>query len=225
MDSSLIKIILLCSIVTQVLCSHKWSDYMGKHEKQKLVWLSEDLYKDAMLKLRQVFAIRQEHEKYIAYHVGMIMGRVREKYRFMVEIYRDIYDKTNNRSALMPPGVKHYKSLHYIIALEMIHYLSVEIDKLLNVIEDTAMDDIRSSNIMIARPIDTKGNGTRMGPERPEDAALRAKAKEEATKSILRQKYLMKKIGRPLNLTTSKKRFRKQWPVEDTWSLEKYNYK
>uniref|UniRef100_A0A2A4JMH7 Uncharacterized protein n=1 Tax=Heliothis virescens TaxID=7102 RepID=A0A2A4JMH7_HELVI len=194
-------------------------DAMGRHEKNKILLISDDLLKDAMLKMRQVFGVREEHEAYIAYHVGVIMGRIREKYRFMGEIYREIYDKSNSRSTLSPPGVAHLKTLHFIIALEMVHYLGTEIDKLLTVLEDTAMEDIHSNNLLIDQPMPKKK--TRTGPERTE---LREKAMQEAAKSMLRQQYLMKKMGQPVNMTTTKKRFLRQWPVQDTWSLEKYNY-
>ncbi|CAH0730922.1 unnamed protein product, partial [Brenthis ino] len=43
-------------------------------------------------------------------------------------------------------------------------------------------------------------------------------------KRKMRQEYLLRKLNLPTNLSTTKKRFYKKWPVEGTWSLEKMNY-
>ncbi|XP_022830453.1 uncharacterized protein LOC111359221 [Spodoptera litura] len=167
MSCFLITIITLFTVSTQTAVNyHDYTDNMGKRDKQKMILLSEDLLKEALLQMRQLYEIKIEHRDYTPFHVGLIIGL-----------------PTANIQIGGPPDMRQQ-------AAEEAAKLKKEAKK----------------------------------KRKAQKNSLRRTVKEEKAKSILRQKYLMAKLGMPPNMTTTSKRFLHQWPVEATWNLEKYNY-
>ncbi|XP_050557008.1 uncharacterized protein LOC118281255 isoform X4 [Spodoptera frugiperda] len=223
---------LVCSVAAKdVTDYHLYDDHMGTRDKQKLILLAEELMKEALLRMRQLYAIKDEHTPYTPFHIGLIIGKAREKYRYMLDLYQELLNKRNKRLALYPPGMKLLKPIHYIITLELVHYLELEIESLMHVLEEI-LPDLKTTNIQVGGPPDyraaaeedAKEERKKRKEEMKKQRPPQRSRKEEKQKSILRQKYLMKKLGMPSNMTTTEKRFLHQWPVEETWNLEKYNY-
>lgn len=52
-----------------------------------------------------------------------------------MDVYREAYDRKNQRTKMMPPGVRVYKALHWIVSMELVHAIEVDIDKLVHVLE------------------------------------------------------------------------------------------
>ncbi|XP_026725670.1 uncharacterized protein LOC113492387 [Trichoplusia ni] len=130
----------------------------------------------------------------------------------MIELYKDLYNKDQKRTELIGPGVKVLRLIHYIINMELVHFLEVEIDEFIHVLEVSAHNDMVQGNHM--------ASALRNGPEVEEESS--SKEEEEAkVKSRTREEFLMKRLGS--NITTTKKRFIDHWPVEETWSLEGAN--
>ncbi|KAJ8704975.1 hypothetical protein PYW08_012295 [Mythimna loreyi] len=249
--------------------SKHWNDLMGWHEKTRLKHLATDLFKESLLHMRQIIEIRNEHERLVSFNVGMIMGRIREKYRWMMETYRDILDQYQDRYIAKPPSTMELRSMHMVIALEMMHYFEIEIDKLVDVLLDEGTEDLIKNRPIIGQTEPrawwkeengTKPNRTEPGKKpdnRPKDLPpivpggpadvgdgpgpdapppsinpltppnpMRTRVtiqQEQKEKSRMREQFLMKKLGMSPNMTTMKKRFLHHWPVEETWSLDKYN--
>ncbi|KAJ8706500.1 hypothetical protein PYW07_012578 [Mythimna separata] len=226
--------------------SFYYDDKMGWHEKRKIMLLSMDLFKESLLNMRQIIEVRNEHDMLISFNVGMIMGRIREKYRFMIETYRDVLDQFEKRYYAKPPGIPYIAAMHTVIALETMHYLEQEIDKLVDVLVEEGSSDLNSNRIIIGqteprawwKEDETKPpNKTEvekleedigpLGAPTGRPKGMRARidiVREQIEKSKMRESFLMKKLGMGANMTTMKKRFLRHWPVEETWSLDKYNH-
>ncbi|CAH1642801.1 unnamed protein product [Spodoptera littoralis] len=234
MSCLLIIIITICAVSAQSAINyHDGDDVMGRRDKEKMILLSEDLLKEALLRMRQLYEIKIEHKGYTPFHIGLIIGKVREKFLYMLDLYEELLTKRHKRSELYPPADKELKPIHYIITLELVHYLELEIENLLHVLEEQALPGLATANLQIGGPPDMRQKAAEEAAKQKKDLkkrkqaqknSLRRSVKEEKAKSILRQKYLMVKLGMPSNMTTTRKRFLHQWPVEATWNLEKYNY-
>ncbi|CAH0698304.1 unnamed protein product [Spodoptera exigua] len=202
---------------------HEYDDRMGKQDKEKIIALTEELVVEAVLQMRQLFAVKEEHAEITAFHVGLIIGKVREKYQYMLDLYNELMHKRHKRLKLYPPGMNELKPIYYIITMELVHYLEMEIDYMLKVLEEEALpglvsDRLSTVNIQIGKPPSLEQL------QMEQEEMTKKKEMEQAKKSLLRQRYLMKKLGMPPNMTTTRKRFVQRWPVEETWDLDKYNY-
>ncbi|XP_037297903.1 uncharacterized protein LOC115451454 isoform X3 [Manduca sexta] len=164
---------------------------MGQTDKDKLMILALALLKDAKLKLRQVSGIKDEHGVMVAFDVGIIIGQIREKYKRMLETYRDARDRFTNRTQLQGPGVRKFRPLHYIISMELVHMREVDIDKLIHVLETIPKKVLEKG----ARPYfkDRVKNDTLRNGDFETKLALRIK--EEELKSKYRDEYTMKRLG------------------------------
>ncbi|XP_059055021.1 uncharacterized protein LOC131849052 [Achroia grisella] len=194
--------------------SNPWdrNDEMTKPDKRKLTKLALELVWEANLKMRQVLAIRDLHSDSMAFDIGVVMGRIREKYRKMVETYRQMHDKYNKRSILLGPGIRELKPLHYIVTMELVHAIEVEIDKMVGILESIDEDELRKD-----RPSAFVRSRAEVKHEPDEK-----RQKEQQLKKTYRKQFLLRKIGLPPNSTT-KKRFLHQWPVEESWTLGLYD--
>ncbi|KAL4708889.1 hypothetical protein ACJJTC_001688 [Scirpophaga incertulas] len=180
-------------------------DFMPKTDKMKLIVVATELVKDAQLKIRLVGEIRDAYSGYKPFDVGIILGNIREKYRRMLEIYREFRDKENGRSKFLPNSIWQLYPMHYLGAFEQVHTLEVDIDKLVHILE--SMEDAE------------------LNPDPRDQKPLRSGnvvdlIKEEEVKSKLREQGLMRRIG--MQGHTPRQRFYKQWPVEESWTMGPY---
>jgi hypothetical protein len=59
----------------------------------------------------------------------------------MLETYRELRDKENKRSMFIPPAIWDPLPIHYIVGMELVHGLEVDIDKLVQVLEVIVDDE------------------------------------------------------------------------------------
>ncbi|KAL0858507.1 hypothetical protein ABMA27_012369 [Loxostege sticticalis] len=192
---------------------------MGWSDKQRMVNITEQMIIDAQFRVRQITDIREYHEGIQAFDIGVVMGGIREKYRGMVEIYREYRDKHTGRSMFFPPSFeREFKVGYYIVAMQHIHILEVEIDKYVHILE--AIDDeVLNPDPRYAHVTRTR----RRGFLREGDLEIiRRMAAEQELKSSLREQHLQRKLHLDPAQHTSAKRFQRQWPVEQNWDLGLY---
>ncbi|CAK1553252.1 unnamed protein product [Leptosia nina] len=132
---------------------------MGTNDKVRLKNIAYELYKDARMKLKQVDGLKDEACPFTAFGVGTLMGtllalltqpvyllklkqerRIREKYRSMMELYRMTRNRYTGAAKILLPGIEPWRPLHYIIRLEEIRALEVEIDQLILALESLPDD-------------------------------------------------------------------------------------
>ena len=64
----------------------------------------------------------------------------------MLETYKDIVFRYHNYSFPRPSSTRYTRPVHFVIALEMMHYLELEIDKLVDVLIDEATNDVMAKS-------------------------------------------------------------------------------
>ncbi|KAL0809000.1 hypothetical protein ABMA28_012650 [Loxostege sticticalis] len=178
----------------------RWNQKKTYDLKDNMGWSD----KQRMFRIRQITDIREYHEGIQAFDIGVVMGGIREKYRGMVEIYREYRDKHTGRSMFFPPSFE--------------REFKVEIDKYVHILE--AIDDeVLNPDPRYAHVTRTR----RRGFLREGDLEIiRRMAAEQKLKSSLREQHLQRKLHLDPAQHTSAKRFQRQWPVEQNWDLGIY---
>ncbi|XP_047522972.1 uncharacterized protein LOC125061542 [Pieris napi] len=98
-----------------------------------------ELIKEAKLKIRQLDGLKDEANPYTAFAVGTLLGRIREKYRSMLELYRMTRNKCTGAANLTLPNANPRRPLHNLLRLEEIRGLEVEIDQMVHILQN--LDD------------------------------------------------------------------------------------
>ncbi|RVE54904.1 hypothetical protein evm_000271 [Chilo suppressalis] len=199
---------------------HDVNDHSSHSDKVKMIKVAEELVKDAHMKVRQVAAIRDDHAHEEPFQIGLVMGNIREKYRRMLETYREFRDKNNGRSFFVPASIWELSPIHYIIAMEQVHALETDIDKLVHVLENIVSETLNPDPRYVQT---TVASGKRYPRAKVEDIDEDEdlKAKEEALKRKYREEHLLRRLTAASG-HTPRPRFQQQWPVEDTWRLGQY---
>ncbi|XP_075972448.1 uncharacterized protein LOC142974169 [Anticarsia gemmatalis] len=193
------------------------TDYMHKEHKDRLRLSMDALLKDSKLRLRQLMVVLVDHEPIIAFNYGLVIGKVREKYRNMLDVYREAEDFREERKMYLPPGIRDERVEHFFLHFELIFRYERQIDSMINVLEKVPETELTTNETDVDSYIyEHKWSQNRRRIRRGELDVMSLRAEQEL-KSKLRERYLMKRLGRPTNMTTPKKRFFKQWPVSSTW--------
>ncbi|XP_041983598.1 uncharacterized protein LOC121736463 isoform X2 [Aricia agestis] len=128
------KAIILCFVfitgaATSSVDNMEWWEYW------KLCGLAAELVVEAKNRIHQTDNIKDMLAGETGFEVGMIMGKIRDKYRTMMELYRMTNNKFVHNPDITLPAMTTIKPLYYIVRMEMIHALEVEIDSLVRVLE------------------------------------------------------------------------------------------
>ncbi|CAG9790602.1 unnamed protein product [Diatraea saccharalis] len=139
----------------------------------------------------------------------------------MLETYREFRDKKSGRSLFVPASMWELSPIHYIIAMEQVHALETDIDKLIHSLERIDSEDFNPD----PRYIET--TTLRRRPVRPRAMEMERNIKEnfreeeETLKRRYREEQLLRRVGAS-GRHTKRPRFQQQWPVEETWRLGPY---
>ncbi|CAH2083682.1 unnamed protein product [Euphydryas editha] len=112
-------------------------DQLGITDKDKIRNLTHELLVDAKYKIHQTDGIRDECSRDIGFQIGMVIGQIREKYKSMLEIYRQTRNKHIGKSKIEMPRLKRQRSINYFVRLEWLIALETDIDRLVHILETT----------------------------------------------------------------------------------------
>ncbi|CAB3242640.1 unnamed protein product [Arctia plantaginis] len=182
-------------------------DNMGTTEKRFIANITLELVRDARLKTRQLARMRQDHSGYVAYHVGLVVGKIREKYKSMLDIYREAQDHRHERMYANIPGIKHDRVEHYFFFFELVRKYELHIDHLVHVLESIPEEEWPGKDGALTDTFHkTQLPYGRRHSKLDQFGYEIDVIKEQHLKRNLRQKFLLRKMGRPVNASTSQKR-------------------
>ncbi|XP_045526342.1 uncharacterized protein LOC123715395 [Pieris brassicae] len=117
----------------------KIKDLTDWNDRKRIRAMGYELIKEAQLKIRQLDGLKDEANPFTAFAVGTLLGRIREKYRSMLELYRMTKNKYTGAANLTLPNVDPRRPLHNIIRLEEVRGLELEIDQMVYMLQN--LDD------------------------------------------------------------------------------------
>ncbi|XP_053622449.1 uncharacterized protein LOC128682020 [Plodia interpunctella] len=206
-------------------------DNVGLENRYKMRNISHELLMTATLKVRHILDIRDYHSDSISYQVGYIMGKVREKYRRMMEHYYQWRDKASGKSGFVGPGIREIRPIHFLLTMEHIFTYEASIHKYCDAIISFFTNDTypvkgaEKINRAILKRQQKKKTANKSPKKLPPNGTLPSSLRrmEAMLKSSYRQQFLMRRLGLPINQTTRSKRFLHNWPVEGSWDFGPYD--
>ncbi|XP_063836359.1 uncharacterized protein LOC135085497 [Ostrinia nubilalis] len=200
---------------------HRQDDNTGWGDKKQMIAISIEMIKEAQMRIRQIRGIIKMHDDRMAFDVGVVLGNIRERYRRMFETYRQFNDKHTMRSEFHPPSIDLMRVAYYIVAMQLVHEIELDIDKLIHVLETIDNEDF-NPDPRYDTVTSTRRPGIKMiARAREEEEEIQQMADEQALKRKMRERHLMRRLNLERQHTTAK-RFEGQWPVEGNWELGAY---
>ncbi|XP_026332391.1 uncharacterized protein LOC113239546 [Hyposmocoma kahamanoa] len=165
-------------------------DYATKSDRELLMNMSLELSREAYFTIRTLDPLKANHKNTIAYSVGLIIGKIREKYRKQMAIYAEVkariaFDNSPKRSRVYGHSLKEFRPYIFGLYYQYCRESERDVESMIDMLEKINDTDLGGLN----RYMRFKKNILRTAIKQGRHQQV------EEYKKRNRRKYLRKKLG------------------------------